>query len=137
MEWLVGIVSGLISAALWSVVAWVFVRSQRDARRDIQLAVARTRSWQVQVSSDRTLARLTYVGRGSAKSVRIGLDSTNPPTEIVAPSLKRSRTITHNLGVGTSYMRVDHQARPPATGAHRIMKLLWLDRLDYRQDVSL
>ena len=137
MEWFIGIVSGVVSAALWSLFAWLFVRAQREAQTEITRTARAARSWTQQISPDHALVELTYMGRGSARDVRIGLGSTNPPDQVVAAKVKHGKSLEQRIGAGTTYMRVDHLAHPSVSGRHRIIKSLWLDRLEFRQDCNL
>lgn len=137
MEWFIGIVSGIVSAALWSVVAWMFVRAQREARAEITHTAHAARSWTLRISADHTLVQLTYIGRGSARDVRIGLGSTNRPDPVAAAKVKHGQSLEQRISASTTYMRVDHSAHPSVSGRHRIIKLLWLDRLEFRQDCNL
>lgn len=137
MDWVIGIVGGLVSAAAWSAIAWWFLRAQRATTQDIGKHL-NDRLWQIRWADDMSHVFLTYKGRGTADAVGLCIDRTGSPQYLLGDNVRRNRSqdvkVGTAIGMEATFAVILYQARPHVVGRNKFIKWLWLDKVEHRQD---
>ena len=133
MEWVVGVLSGLISAAIVGIVAYLW--QGLDLPKSLQQDVDRP-FWEAVLAPDQLTLTLTNPNRRTAKGIGVSINSTRNITH--RPRVKRVRkrqSLAVTSDTPIKFAQIEFKTRADAHGTRKLIKRFWLSKVDRTDNI--